>query len=105
MTLSEMRARVPHRDRQAYDAAYAEAEICGRLGEALYALREAAGLSEEQLAERMGASGEEVTAAEEGGPLEIGFLHRACAALGVPGALVLGDHVVALGEDERPGTE
>jgi hypothetical protein len=96
--LGDMRRRFPVEDPVAYAAAAAEAELAGRLGELVHRMREAAGLGGAELAGRLGITADDLTAAEEGDPslaLDVGFLHRACVALGARGEVVIGgEHVM-----------
>ena len=93
--LDDMRRRFPVVDRDAYERAYAEAELAARLGELVHHLRTEAGLTQRALGERMGESEEEVAHVEEGGPgVTLEFLDRLGRALGVP---------MVLGEDDPAG--
>lgn len=104
MKLDDLRRRIPVEDRAAYDAAYAEATAAGRLGDAVHRLREAAGLSEAALAERVGVGEEEIAAAEEGDPsVTVAFVAQLARALGVPVCLTLGEEVVDLAGHAEPG--
>ena len=84
MKLDDMRRRFGGSEHAEYEAAYAEAERAGRLGELAYALRAAAGLSRAELAARMGVSEDQVARAEEGDPaLGADVFDRLGRALGV----------------------
>ncbi len=56
----------------------------GELPERLRAAREAAGLSQQQLAAAMGTHKQSVSDAERGSPRSLEWLHRAAVALGCP---------------------
>lgn len=104
MTLHEMRARIPVGDRAVYEAAYADAALSSRIGETVFALRTAAGMGEAELALRMGVEAEEVVEAEEGAPVDVAFLRRFCAALGLSGAIVVGDRTLDIEAGDGAGT-
>jgi ribosome-binding protein aMBF1 (putative translation factor) len=54
-------------ERAEYDQAYAEARLAAEVGEHIHAAREAAGLSQRELARRMGTSQAAVDRLESGG--------------------------------------
>jgi hypothetical protein len=56
ITLDELRAKYPPQDREEYDRAYATAILAGQLAELVYTLRTRAGLTQTELARRMGTS-------------------------------------------------
>jgi len=70
--------------RAEYDRAYAEARLAADVGERIRAAREAAGLSQRDLAGRMGTSQAAVARLEAGGVgATLTTLHRVAAALGL----------------------
>lgn len=82
MRLEDVRRRIGGSGGAEYEAAYAEAERAERLGEAAYRLRAAAGLSQAELAARMGVVEDQVARAEEGDPaLGSDFFDRLVRAL------------------------
>jgi ribosome-binding protein aMBF1 (putative translation factor) len=54
-------------ERSEYDQAYAEARLAAEVGERIHAAREAAGLSQRELARRMGTSQAAIDRLESGG--------------------------------------
>jgi HTH-type transcriptional regulator/antitoxin HipB len=71
-------------DRAEYDRAYAEARLAADVGERIRAAREAAGLSQRDLASLMGTSQAAVARLEAGGVgATLTTLHRVAAALGL----------------------
>lgn len=54
-------------ERSEYDRAYAEARLAAEVGERIHAAREAAGLSQRELARRMGTSQAAIDRLEAGG--------------------------------------
>ena len=56
ITLDQLRAKYPPEDRDEYDHASAAATLAGQLAELVYALRTRAGLTQTELARRMGTT-------------------------------------------------
>lgn len=82
--LSDVRRRFPPQDAAVYAEAYATAALAGELGEFVYGLRVAAGLSEAELAARLGIDSDEVVRAEEGdASLTVAYLDGVARAAGV----------------------
>ena len=80
--LSDVRRRFPPGDAEVYARAYAAAELAGALGAFVHGLRVSAGLSEAELARRMGIDEEEVLRAEEGdASLTVAFLDGVARAV------------------------
>jgi ribosome-binding protein aMBF1 (putative translation factor) len=69
ITLGELRAKYPPEDREEYDRAYAAATLAGRLAELVYTLRTQAGLTQTELARRMGTTQSSIARIESGGSL------------------------------------
>jgi DNA-binding XRE family transcriptional regulator len=69
LTHDELRAKYPAEDRDAYDAAYANATLAGELAELVYMLRTRAGLTQTELARRMGTTQSSIARIEGGGSL------------------------------------
>ena len=85
-TINELKKRrlasATPRERAAFDDAYAAAELAIRVGEQIRAARDAAGLSQRDLAERMGTSQAAIARLEAGGVgATLTTLQRAAAAL------------------------
>lgn len=71
-------------ERRAYDRAYAEAQLAAEVGERIHAAREAAGLSQRELARRMGTSQAAIDRLESGGvSATLTTLQRVATALGL----------------------
>ena len=71
-------------ERVEYDRAYAEARLAADVGERIRAARETAGLSQRDLATRMGTSQAAVARLEAGGVgATLTTLHRVAVALGL----------------------
>jgi HTH-type transcriptional regulator / antitoxin HipB len=71
-------------ERTEYDQAYGEARLAADVGERIRAARETAGLSQRDLAARMGTSQAAVARLEAGGVgATLTTLHRVAAALGL----------------------
>jgi transcriptional regulator with XRE-family HTH domain len=71
-------------ERAEYASAYAEAELAAEVGERIRSAREAVGLSQRELARRMGTSQAAIARLEAGGVgATLTTLHRAATALGL----------------------
>ena len=68
-TLDELRAKYPPEDQEEYDRAYAAATLAGQLAELVYTLRTRAGLTQTELARRMGTTQSSIARIEGGGSL------------------------------------
>ena len=85
ITLDELRARYPPADREEYDRAYATATLAGQLAELVYTLRTQAGLTQTELARRMGTTQSSIARIESGGSLPtLDMLARLAHATGSP---------------------
>jgi ribosome-binding protein aMBF1 (putative translation factor) len=69
ISLDELRAKYPPEDRDEYDRAYAAATLAGHLAELVYTLRTRAGLTQTELARRMGTTQSSIARIEGGGSL------------------------------------
>jgi ribosome-binding protein aMBF1 (putative translation factor) len=84
-TLDELRAKYPPEDREEYDRAYAAATLAGELAELVYQLRTRAGLTQTELARRMGTTQSSIARVEGGGTLPtLDMLARLARATGTP---------------------
>jgi ribosome-binding protein aMBF1 (putative translation factor) len=71
-------------ERKEYDQAYAEAQLAAEVGERIHAAREAAGLTQRELARRMGTSQAAIDRLESGGVgATLTTLQRVATALGL----------------------
>ena len=71
-------------ERSDYDQAYAEAQLASEVGEGVREAREAAGLSQRDLAARMGTSQAAIARLEAGGVgATLTTLHRVAVAVGM----------------------
>lgn len=95
LTLRELQAKYPPADRGAYDEARAAAVLAGELSELAYAMRAHAGLTQAELARRMGTTQSSIARIEAGASLPtIDVLARLARATGITvhlGAAGLGD--------------
>lgn len=98
MKLTEVRRITPLADVAAYEAAYAEADLAGRLAEVVHRLRTSAGLTQAALAERLEVAEEDVVRAEDGTlSTTIELLHRLSRLVGAQVTLTVGGECVDLG--------
>jgi ribosome-binding protein aMBF1 (putative translation factor) len=71
-------------ERREYDQAYSEAQLAAEVGERIHVAREAAGLSQRELARRMGTSQAAIDRLESGGVgATLTTLQRVATALGL----------------------
>jgi ribosome-binding protein aMBF1 (putative translation factor) len=97
-TLEEIRRKHPVEDQEAYDRAYAEADLAGRLAELVYRLRTAAGLTQTEMARRMGTTQSAIARVESGGSTPtLDLLDRAGRAVGVEMTLTVSGDAVHFG--------
>jgi transcriptional regulator with XRE-family HTH domain len=83
-TLEELQARYPPADQEEYDRARQAAELAGAMAELVYAMRTRAGLTQTELARRMGTTQSSIARMEGGGSLPtIDMLARLARATGV----------------------
>lgn len=68
-SLNEVRRQHPVTDQEAYDRAYAEADLASRMADIVYRLRTGAGLTQTELARRMGTTQSSIARVEAGGSL------------------------------------
>lgn len=85
MTLEELQAQYPPGDKDAYRRARETAVLAGELAELVHGMRTRAGLTQAELARRMGTTQSSVARIEGGGSLPtIEMLARLARATGVP---------------------
>ena len=83
INLGELRAKYPPEDRKEYDRAYAAATLAGQLAELVYTLRTRAGLTQTELARRIGTTQSSIARIESGGSLPtLDMLSRLAHATG-----------------------
>jgi ribosome-binding protein aMBF1 (putative translation factor) len=83
LTLADLREKYPPEDREEYDRAYAEATLAGELAELVYTVRTRAGLTQSELARRMGTTQSSIARIEGGGSLPtVQMLDRLARATG-----------------------
>jgi ribosome-binding protein aMBF1 (putative translation factor) len=83
-TLEELQGTYPPADRDAYDQARTAAILAGELAELVYAMRTRAGLTQTELARRMGTTQPSIARIESGGSLPtIEMLSRLARATGL----------------------
>ena len=96
--LEDVRREHPIKDRAVYDRAYAEADLAGRLAEIVYRLRTTAGLTQTELARRMGTTQSAVARVEGGGSTPtLDLLDRVGRAVGAEIMLTVNGEVLHLG--------
>jgi ribosome-binding protein aMBF1 (putative translation factor) len=84
ITLGELRAKYAPEDREDYDRAYAAAALAGELAELVYDLRDRAGLTQAELASRIGTTQSSIARIENGGSLPtVEILARLPRAMGI----------------------
>jgi transcriptional regulator with XRE-family HTH domain len=84
-TLEDLQRKYPPADRDEYDRARSAAELAGSVAELVYGMRSRAGLTQTELAARMGTTQSSVARMESGGSLPtIEMLARLAQATGVP---------------------
>jgi ribosome-binding protein aMBF1 (putative translation factor) len=82
--LSKKLSSMTIEERREYDQAYAEVQLATEVGERIHAARENAGLSQRELARRMGTSQAAIDRLESGGvAATLTTLHRVATALGL----------------------
>lgn len=85
LTLDQLRAKYPPEDQDEYDRAYAAATLAGKLAELVDTLRTRAGLTQTELARRMGTTQSSIARIEGGGSLPtLEMLARLAHATGTP---------------------
>lgn len=85
ITLEELRAKYPPENQEEYDRAYAAATLAGELAELVYNVRTRAGLTQTELARRMGTTQSSIARIESGGSLPtIDMLARLARATRTP---------------------
>jgi transcriptional regulator with XRE-family HTH domain len=83
-TLDDLQRKYPPANREEYDRARAAAELAGAVAELVYGMRAKAGLTQTELAARMGTTQSSVARMESGGSLPtIEMLARLAHATGV----------------------
>jgi ribosome-binding protein aMBF1 (putative translation factor) len=85
MTLEELQAQYPPADKDAYGRARETTVLAGELAELVHGMRTRAGLTQAELARRLGTTQSSVARMEGGGSLPtIEMLARLARATGVP---------------------
>jgi transcriptional regulator with XRE-family HTH domain len=100
-SLEEVRRQHPVVDKEEYDRAYAEADLASRMAEIVYRLRTAAGLTQTELARRMGTTQSSIARVEAGGSLPtLDLLDRVGRALGAQITLTVSGETVRFGSTD-----
>jgi ribosome-binding protein aMBF1 (putative translation factor) len=95
---AQRHAAMTDAQRVEYNAAYAEADLAGRFAELVYELREEAGLTQTELAKRMGTTQSAIARIEGGAHTPtIAVLNKLGRALGQPLTLSAAGHAVTFG--------
>jgi transcriptional regulator with XRE-family HTH domain len=85
MSLEDLQRKYPPADREEYDRARSGAELAGAVAELVYGMRSLAGLTQTELAARMGTTQSSIARMESGASLPtIEMLARLAQATGVP---------------------
>jgi ribosome-binding protein aMBF1 (putative translation factor) len=96
--LEDVRKTHPITEKVAYERAYAEADLAGRLAEIIYRLRTAKGMTQTELARRMGTTQSAIARVEGGGSIPtLDLLDRVGRALGVEIVLTVSGEVLHFG--------
>jgi ribosome-binding protein aMBF1 (putative translation factor) len=96
--LEEVRRQHPITDQDAYRRAYAEADLASRLAEIVYRLRTNAGLTQTELARRMGTTQSAIARVEAGGSTPtLDLLDRVGRAVDVEITLTVSGETVHFG--------
>ena len=99
--LDEVRRQHPVADREGYERAYAEADLASRLAEIVYRLRTSAGLTQTELARRMGTTQSSIARVEAGGSLPtLDLLDRVGRALDAQITLTVSGETVSFGSTD-----
>jgi ribosome-binding protein aMBF1 (putative translation factor) len=84
-TLEDLQRKYPPANQEEYDRARSAAELAGAVAELVYAMRSHAGLTQTELAARMGTTQSSVARIEGGGSVPtIEMLARLARATGIP---------------------
>lgn len=99
--LEDVRRQHPVTDREEYERAYAEADLASRLAEIVYRLRTDAGLTQTELARRMGTTQSSIARVESGGSLPtLDLLDRVGRALDAQITLTVSGETVRFGSTD-----
>jgi ribosome-binding protein aMBF1 (putative translation factor) len=99
--LEEVRRRHPVTDPDVYARAYAEADLASRMAEIVYRLRTGAGLTQTELARRMGTTQSSIARVEAGGSLPtLDLLDRVGWALDAQITLTVSGETVHFGSTD-----
>ena len=97
-SLDQVRLQHPIANQDAYRRAYAEADLASRLSEIVYRLRTNAGLTQTELARRMGTTQSAITRVEAGGSTPtLDLLDRVGRALDLQITLTVSGETVHFG--------
>lgn len=97
-SLEEVRRQHPVAHREDYERAYAEADLASRMAEIVYRLRTGAGLTQTELARRMGTTQSSIARVEAGGSLPtLDLLDRVGRALDAQVTLTVSGETVCFG--------
>ncbi len=96
--LEELQTSRPIKDQAEYDRAYTDADLAGQIAEIVYHLRTAAGLTQSELARRMGTTQSAIARMENSGSIPtLELLDRVGRAVGTEITLIVGDEAVHFG--------
>jgi ribosome-binding protein aMBF1 (putative translation factor) len=97
-SLDDIRRQNPVNDQDAYQQAYAEADLASRLAEIVYRLRTNAGLTQTELARRMGTTQSAIARVEAGGSTPtLDLLDRVGRAIGAQITLTVNGETLKFG--------
>ncbi len=96
--LEELQAAHRIKDQADYDRAYADADLAGQIAELVHHLRTTAGLTQSELARRMGTTQSAIARVENSGSIPtLELLDRVGRAVGTEITLIVGDEAVHFG--------
>ena len=96
--LKELQAAHLVKDQSEYDRAYSDADLAGQIAEIVYHLRTTAGLTQSELARRMGTTQSAIARMENSGSIPtLELLDRVGRAVGTEITLTVGDEAIRFG--------
>ena len=98
--LEDLQSAHPVKDQSEYERAYADGDLAGQIAEIVYRLRTSAGMTQSELARRMGTTQSAIARMENSGSLPtLELLDRVGRAIGTAITLIVGEEAVHFGGD------